>query len=163
MAAELFVVGISYRTAVLDVREKLAFGEEALPAAVTELTALPALGEAMIVSTCNRVEIYAATQPTGEAAAAVDAVAGYLAAAHRLDLMALRPHLYERVERLGIESTVAVDRQDRDLEAELLEVLESAEGGVVLDGARQDAVALRFPRPGPPLVGQIRDPGAHGP
>lgn len=53
------VVGCSIHTAPLDVREKLAFTSEELPEALRELTDCPEISEAMLVSTCNRVEIYA--------------------------------------------------------------------------------------------------------
>ncbi len=98
MPAELLVVGISYRTAVLEIREKLAFPEDGLPGAVAELAALPVLGEAMLISTCNRVEIYAATRATGGVAPelAAEAVKRYLADARKLSYDALSSHLYER-------------------------------------------------------------------
>ena len=54
----LFVVGISWRTAPVAVREKLAFREEELTAALTAITKDLPVGEALLISTCNRVEIY---------------------------------------------------------------------------------------------------------
>ena len=63
---------------------------------------------------------------------------------------------------LGVEATVAVDRQDDDLEAELLEVPERVEHRVVLDGAGQDAVAAPLACPGRALDGQVDRLGAAG-
>ena len=56
---KLGVVGLSHRTAPVDVRERVAFAEEQLAAALHAMTQVDGIGEAMIVSTCNRVEIYA--------------------------------------------------------------------------------------------------------
>ena len=50
--------GLNHTTAPLEVREKVAFGEDALSAALSELTGDSAIDEAAILSTCNRTEIY---------------------------------------------------------------------------------------------------------
>ncbi|MGE3803872.1 MAG: glutamyl-tRNA reductase [Gemmataceae bacterium] len=55
----LLVVGCSFRTAELDLRERLAFDERMLPRALDELNIRFGC-EAVIVSTCNRVELYLA-------------------------------------------------------------------------------------------------------
>lgn len=55
---ELFVIGVTHRTAPLGVRERLALGEAGEAAFATELTALPGLQEFVILRTCNRLEIY---------------------------------------------------------------------------------------------------------
>lgn len=70
--SELFVVGISWRTAPVAVREKLAFREEELADTLRAMQReLPAVGEALLVSTCNRVEIYGVAKPGQDAASAV--------------------------------------------------------------------------------------------
>jgi glutamyl-tRNA reductase len=69
-SAELFVVGLSWRTAPVAVREHLAFPDDELGAVVSEVRAVPSVAEAMLVSTCNRVEIYgAASGGDGQAVA----------------------------------------------------------------------------------------------
>ncbi len=73
MASELFAVGISWRTAPVAVRERLAVPEDELAAVLAALRRGPAVTEAMLVSTCNRVEIYGAAGD-GDADAAVAAV-----------------------------------------------------------------------------------------
>jgi glutamyl-tRNA reductase len=62
----LLVVGTSHQTAPLEVREKLAFRREDYREKVNELCALPAVEEALIVSTCNRTEIYGIVLPEDE-------------------------------------------------------------------------------------------------
>ena len=54
----LFVVGLNHLSAPLEVREKLAFPEERQPEALSDLAAQPGVAEAVLVSTCNRTELY---------------------------------------------------------------------------------------------------------
>jgi glutamyl-tRNA reductase len=56
----IVVVGLSHRTAPIAVREAIALPSDAVPALLRELCARPEVGEALIVSTCNRVELVAA-------------------------------------------------------------------------------------------------------
>src|SRR6266404_6195840 len=55
----LVVVGLSHKTASVEVREKLAFTEQRLQEALLKLKTYPAVQEGLILSTCNRVEICA--------------------------------------------------------------------------------------------------------
>ena len=54
----LVLVGINHNTASIDLREKVAFPPEIVEAALGEVHALQAVNEVVIVSTCNRTEIY---------------------------------------------------------------------------------------------------------
>ena len=54
----LFVTGLSHKTAPVDVREKIAFNNEQLPMAVSALQACHGITESIILSTCNRTEVY---------------------------------------------------------------------------------------------------------
>ena len=64
---ELFVVGISWRTAPVAVREKLAFREEELADTLRTMTKALPVAEALLVSTCNRVEVYGVAKPGADA------------------------------------------------------------------------------------------------
>jgi glutamyl-tRNA reductase len=64
---ELLVVGLNHKTAPIEIRECLAFPEDKLADALYKVHTLPSLKENMIVSTCNRVEVYAATRETEKA------------------------------------------------------------------------------------------------
>jgi len=57
------VVGISWRTAPVAVREKLAFREEELVGTLKLLTTQLPVSEAVLISTCNRVEVYGVARP----------------------------------------------------------------------------------------------------
>lgn len=79
--SELFAVGISWRTAPVAVREQLAFASDDVVPALHRLAATPAIAEVMLVSTCNRVEIYGVARES--AAAATAAVRQFLLADRR--------------------------------------------------------------------------------
>lgn len=53
----LIILGVSHKTAAIDLRERLAFSPPALPKALGDVRRLPGVKEAMILSTCNRTEI----------------------------------------------------------------------------------------------------------
>ncbi len=55
---DIICVGLNHETAPIAVREKLALGKEAIPAALQWLKRCSGIKEALIVSTCNRVEFY---------------------------------------------------------------------------------------------------------
>ncbi|HRJ10801.1 MAG TPA: glutamyl-tRNA reductase [Prosthecobacter sp.] len=59
-SGRLVCLGLNYRTTPVEVREKVAFPQPAVPAALREVAALPGFDESVVLSTCNRVELYAA-------------------------------------------------------------------------------------------------------
>ena len=61
----LHVLGVNHRTAPLEVREKLAFPSEAQGEALADLAAQPGVAEAVLVSTCNRTEVYCRADDEG--------------------------------------------------------------------------------------------------
>lgn len=75
---ELVMVGLSHHTAPIAVRERVAVAESRLEEVLAELRALPPILEAFVVSTCNRLEVYAATG--GEPGAACRALRNYFSA-----------------------------------------------------------------------------------
>src|SRR3954467_14604187 len=56
---QLAIVGLSHKTAPVEVRERLAFNSDALRNALSSLVQRESISEAMILSTCNRVEVVA--------------------------------------------------------------------------------------------------------
>src|SRR4026208_415274 len=56
------VIGLSHHSSPVTVRERFAFAEPTIPDALGKLRGSGAVNEAVILSTCNRVEIYAMTQ-----------------------------------------------------------------------------------------------------
>lgn len=85
----IVVVGLNHETAPVAVREAFAFSKERLPDALARLREDAGLAEAMILSTCNRVEVYGrSTEPAAEA------VAAFLAGFHGRQASEVAPHLY---------------------------------------------------------------------
>jgi glutamyl-tRNA reductase len=85
----IVVVGLNHETAPVAVREALAFPRERLPEALARVREETGLGEAVILSTCNRVEVYGRS---GEDA--LDSVAAFLARYHGREPGEIAPHLY---------------------------------------------------------------------
>jgi len=56
------VIGLNHRTAPLDLLERMAVGEGQLPKALHDLCTRPNLSEALVLSTCNRTEVYAVAE-----------------------------------------------------------------------------------------------------
>jgi glutamyl-tRNA reductase len=56
--SELLALGVSHKTAPLDLRERLSLTEGRAVGALHELTAAPGIHEAAAISTCNRTELY---------------------------------------------------------------------------------------------------------
>ena len=83
----LHVLGINHHSAPLEVREKLAFPPERQPDALADLASQPGVGEAVLVSTCNRTEVYCRAGDPGSARAWL------VKEASRAGL-ALEPYLY---------------------------------------------------------------------
>jgi glutamyl-tRNA reductase len=87
----LFVAGLSHRTAPIAVREQLVVDEDKLREILADLTGRGTCAEVMILSTCNRVEVYGVAEVAGEARGAAFRQMG----AHRgIGLSTLEPLLY---------------------------------------------------------------------
>ena len=83
---QLTAIGLNHQTAPLSIREKLAFAAATLPDAVRGLIESRAAAEAVILSTCNRTELYCA----GDAERVIDWLAEY----QNLSIDEIRPYLY---------------------------------------------------------------------
>jgi glutamyl-tRNA reductase len=83
------VVGLNHDTAPVAVRESLAFPGESLAGALAQLRWRTGLDEAMILSTCNRVEVYGRAAACGTAA-----IAAFLAGYHGKAVADVDRHLY---------------------------------------------------------------------
>jgi glutamyl-tRNA reductase len=65
------VIGLNHKTADVDLREKLAFNGPRLDDGLRQIRELPEIREAVIISTCNRVEIYLTVKDVGKAFEAI--------------------------------------------------------------------------------------------
>jgi glutamyl-tRNA reductase len=87
----LLLVGISHRTAPVDLRERVDFTARGVPAALESIAGRGTTDEVIVVSTCNRAEIYAAC---GDPAAARADLAAFLAEFHGVAAADVAPHVY---------------------------------------------------------------------
>lgn len=71
----VFVLGVNHKTAPVELRERLAFPEKAIPQHLGEIRGIGPIDEAVVLSTCNRVEIYGASENPSQA---LDALVDYL-------------------------------------------------------------------------------------
>ena len=85
------VVGLSHKTAPVEVREKLSIPEQKVEAAIAQLRSYPHIQEVAILSTCNRLEIYIVTT---ESEPGVREVMQFLSECSKVPLQSLRPHLF---------------------------------------------------------------------
>lgn len=70
---EVVLAGLNYRTAPVEIRERFTLSGDDLAVALTVLSGRPGIDEAVIVSTCNRTEIYVAAHDTETALAQIRA------------------------------------------------------------------------------------------
>ena len=88
----IVVVGLSHKTAPVEIREKLAVPESRMGEALTRLCSYQGVREGILLSTCNRVEVYAVVD---EIEAGYGRIQEFLADAHlSLSSEQLTPHLY---------------------------------------------------------------------
>jgi glutamyl-tRNA reductase len=87
----LFLAGVSHKSAPVAIREALAFSADSLPAALQNLKSRDGVTEALILSTCNRVEIIMTTADGYDAQGIVET---FLANGKAINPASLAPHLY---------------------------------------------------------------------
>jgi glutamyl-tRNA reductase len=88
---KVFIVGLNHKIADIEVREKLAFDGPKLLEGLMRFKELPEVQEAIILSTCNRVELYANVNDTGKAS---EAIKTFLSEFHGIKRSSLDKALY---------------------------------------------------------------------
>jgi glutamyl-tRNA reductase len=101
----LALIGLNHRTAELDTRERAAFPAADLPAALRELARRPAVAEALILSTCNRVEILSRLE---DATAGLQSLEAFLREATRLTATDLDGKLYRHTGEAAVRHVFRV-------------------------------------------------------
>jgi glutamyl-tRNA reductase len=94
------VVGLSHRTAPVELRERLSIPEQTMEASLQRLRSDEQVLEASILSTCNRLEIYALLRHPEQG---ISAVGSFLSQVSGLEVTELSPHLftYHHEEAVG--------------------------------------------------------------
>ena len=91
----LLLVGASHRTAPVELRERLDFCSRGLEQAVRALARRQSASEAVVVSTCNRAELYVACR---EPAGAGQDLLAFISEFHQLSSDEIKPHLYSHLD-----------------------------------------------------------------
>ncbi|NCB57680.1 MAG: glutamyl-tRNA reductase [Gammaproteobacteria bacterium] len=99
----LFVLGVNHKTASLSLRERVAFGPERIDDALTALTSVPGVREGVILSTCNRTELYCAVD-----SGASEEVALWLSRFQHLSDDELQPALYQMQDAEAVRHLMRV-------------------------------------------------------
>ncbi|RBO78384.1 glutamyl-tRNA reductase [Marinomonas aquiplantarum] len=89
----LITVGVNHKTAPVSIRERVAFAPEKMIEALSSLVAEKRAQEAVIVSTCNRTELYCSVEDSDKAQEVVDWLGQY----HNIDLADLKQYCYTHV------------------------------------------------------------------
>src|SRR4051812_42066566 len=97
----LYILGLNHLSAPLEVREKVAFPAERQAQALAGLAAQPGVAEAVLVSTCNRTEVYVRADGPAQARAWLEGEAAKLG----LDIA---PHLYLHGEEAAVRHAFRV-------------------------------------------------------
>jgi len=100
------VVGCSHRSAPIELRERLAFSAEQTAAALEQIRQASSELEAVLLSTCNRVELYTAT--SGGELPDPGRLGGFLARFHALDPAEVQPQLYAHRDREAVRHLFTV-------------------------------------------------------
>lgn len=101
----IYAFGINHKTAPVAVREQVAFTPDALPDALQQLVAQPAVAEVAILSTCNRTELYCGVN---DDANSKDAVLEWFGQFHRLQRSEIEPYFYSYPDREAVRHILRV-------------------------------------------------------
>lgn len=98
----IVVVGVSHKTAPVEIRERLAFAESRLAEALQSLADKQTGNEVVIVSTCNRVEIIAATPDSAKSENPASWLHEFLRSFHNCEATVLEKHCYNLTDSAAI-------------------------------------------------------------
>jgi len=97
---EIVLVGLNHRSAPVEVRERVSFTNDQARRAAEELRARGILYETLVLSTCNRSEVYGVPPESTHHSAA--ALSNYLSSFHSVQLDLLGPSLYHHYDRHAV-------------------------------------------------------------
>ena len=96
----LIIVGVNHKTTPVEIREKLAFTKGKIEESVDRLFDFPDIVEHTILSTCNRVEIYARASSQDSA---INSIKQFICEFHELSLIELEEHFYSYINEEAVE------------------------------------------------------------
>jgi len=99
----ILAVGVNHKTAPVEIRERISFGPDILVGALRSLAEYVGVREGLILSTCNRTEVYCAVN-----AERGNLVEDWLCRFHGLDRERITPYIYTRVDRDAVSHLLRV-------------------------------------------------------
>ncbi len=93
----LLAVGLNHKTAPVDIRERITFGPDIIVGALKSLMRVPGVHEAVILSTCNRTELYCAASADARAP-----VQHWVSEFHGVDPAMTLPYLYSHEDGAAV-------------------------------------------------------------
>ena len=99
------IIGLNHKTAPVEIRERLTFNTQGLSDALGALKEHPEVAEGLILSTCNRTEVYAVVPRLHQG---VEAISHFLAAGRDIGVDDLRCHLYVHHGREAVQHLFTV-------------------------------------------------------
>ena len=105
---KMIVLGINHNSASVEVRERVAFAPEQVGEALVDVCAVASLSEAIILSTCNRTELYAIATDEVEAAVKAQQLLTWVANYHHLSAEDLQGAAYHHHDEAALQHVMQV-------------------------------------------------------
>ncbi|ASP37192.1 glutamyl-tRNA reductase [Bacterioplanes sanyensis] len=99
----IWALGINHKTAPVSVRERVSFDPARMPEVLQQLTSLAPIAEAVVLSTCNRTELYCSAESLQ-----LEDIARWLADYHQMSVDELSPALYCLQQDDAVQHTMRV-------------------------------------------------------
>ncbi|PLY16268.1 MAG: glutamyl-tRNA reductase [Sedimenticola sp.] len=99
----LITIGLNHKTAPVDIRERITFGPDIIVAALRNLSERPGVEEAVILSTCNRTEVYCSLEQSDD-----EGICNWLGEFHGIELETISPYLYRHQNKSSITHLLKV-------------------------------------------------------
>lgn len=99
----ILAIGINHKTATVDIRERVAFQPEQIELALQALVQQGRVSETVIVSTCNRTELYCHAESNE-----LEEILAWLAAFHQVPLEDLAQYVYRHEDQNAVAHLMAV-------------------------------------------------------
>src|SRR4030067_2733453 len=95
----VILVGLNYKTAPVEVRERFSFSQSLLEAGLSKLSQQKNVEECLILSTCNRVEVYSVSENVEEC---VEEIKKFLSEFHKVPLDFFSSYLYLMLDQTAL-------------------------------------------------------------
>jgi glutamyl-tRNA reductase len=99
----ILALGLNHKTAPVEIRERISFGPDIIAGALRSLSEHPAVEESVILSTCNRTEIYCTLNEKDH-----EPIADWLSRFHGLGRGRVSPYLYSHMDKAAVKHLLRV-------------------------------------------------------